>query len=107
MMVGNHFYIGLSERTNENGAQQVIDMTRWNYTAHVRLLACKQGLKNWQDVNKLAKKLTTRYPSETMPWVYLGRARNMLDDVDGAVTAYRQVLIRDPSNIEANQFVIN
>lgn len=24
MMVGNHFFIGLSERTNENGAQQVI-----------------------------------------------------------------------------------
>lgn len=24
MMVGSHFYIGLSERTNENGAQQVI-----------------------------------------------------------------------------------
>ncbi|MCP3931027.1 MAG: N(G),N(G)-dimethylarginine dimethylaminohydrolase [Bacteroidetes bacterium] len=26
MMVGNHFYIGLSERTNEKGAQQLIDI---------------------------------------------------------------------------------
>jgi dimethylargininase len=26
MMVGNHFYIGLSERTNEHGAQQMIDI---------------------------------------------------------------------------------
>jgi dimethylargininase len=25
MMVGSHFYIGLSERTNENGAQQIIE----------------------------------------------------------------------------------
>ena len=24
MMVGSHFYIGLSERTNQNGAEQVI-----------------------------------------------------------------------------------
>ena len=88
-------------------AQQVIDMTRWNYTAHVRLLACKQGLKNWRDVNKLAKKLTVRYPSETIPLVYLARARNMLGDVDGAVMAYRQVLIREPGNIEASQFVVN
>ena len=28
MMVGNHFYIGLSERTNESGAQQVIEFLK-------------------------------------------------------------------------------
>lgn len=30
MMVGSHFYIGLSERTNESGAQQVIDCLEKN-----------------------------------------------------------------------------
>lgn len=33
MMVGNHFYIGLSERTNLNGARQLIDLlARYNLT---------------------------------------------------------------------------
>lgn len=88
-------------------AEQVIDVADWNYTAYDRLLACHQGLKNWREVSKLAKKLTKRYPSETMPLIYLARARNMQNDVEGAISAYQQVLMRDPGNIEANQFLIN
>jgi len=88
-------------------AQQVIDVSKSHYSANLRLLACQQGLKNWRDVNKLAKNLAARYPSETTPLVYLARAKNMLGDVDGAVTAYRQVLMREPGNIEAGQFVFD
>jgi len=66
MMVGSHFYIGLSERTNENGAQQVIACLEKNgmsgsvirlenvlhlktglsYLEHNNLVACGEFLAN-------------------------------------------------------------
>ncbi len=68
MMVGSHFYIGLSERSNENGAKQIIkllqkygksgSMVRLNkvlhlktglaYLEHNNLLACGEFLNNKQ-----------------------------------------------------------
>ncbi len=86
-------------------AQHVVNTAVWNYAAHLRLLVCDQGMKNWSRVKERARKLAARYPSEKTPWLYLARASNEMGDRDHAIGAYRQVLIRDPDNIEANRFL--
>ncbi len=88
-------------------AQHVVDGAVWNYTAHMRLLVCEQGLKNWRGVKERSQRLAARYPSEISPWLYLARASSKMGDGDYAINAYRQVLMRDPDNIEANRFVAN
>ncbi|NQZ09383.1 MAG: N(G),N(G)-dimethylarginine dimethylaminohydrolase [Algicola sp.] len=59
MMVGSHYYIGLSERTNEAGAQQMIDiLQRYNMTGSMvtltEVLHLKTGLSYLENNNLLA-----------------------------------------------------
>ncbi|NQU68422.1 MAG: N(G),N(G)-dimethylarginine dimethylaminohydrolase [Candidatus Marinimicrobia bacterium] len=59
MMVGLHFYIGLSERTNENGAQQVIDyLEKFSMSGSVvkleRVLHLKNGVAYLERNNLVA-----------------------------------------------------
>ncbi len=86
-------------------AEQVIAESVWNYTAHIRLLVCEEGLHDWSTLQKHASKLTQRYPSDTSAWVYLARAEIGLDNLEAAKQAYKQVLIRYPGHIEAEGFV--
>jgi dimethylargininase len=59
MMVGSHFFIGLSERTNSNGAQQVIDcLQKYGMTGSVieleEVLHLKTGVAYLEKNNLLA-----------------------------------------------------
>lgn len=59
MMVGEHFYIGLSDRTNEQGAQQMTSiLNRYGYTASVvamsEMLHLKTGLSYLENNHLLA-----------------------------------------------------
>lgn len=59
MMVGDHFYIGLSERTNEHGGQQVIDfLTKNGMSASMvtleKVLHLKTGLAYLEQNNLVA-----------------------------------------------------
>jgi dimethylargininase len=59
MMVGSHFYIGLSQRTNENGAGQVIDLLgKYGFTGSVvrldKMLHLKTGLAYLEHNNLVA-----------------------------------------------------
>ncbi len=59
MMVGEHFYIGLSERTNENGANQLISiLNRYGMTASTitleKSLHLKTGVSYLENNNLLA-----------------------------------------------------
>ena len=54
MMVGDHFYIGLSDRTNEEGAKQLINfLEKYGYTGSVinlkKVLHLKTGLSYLED----------------------------------------------------------
>jgi dimethylargininase len=58
MMVGNHFYIGLSARTNQEGANQLIEaLNKYGYTGSVvkleRVLHLKTGLAYLENNNLL------------------------------------------------------
>ncbi len=59
MMVGDHFYIGLSARTNEEGAKQMIDyLEKYGYTGSTvelkEVLHLKTGLAYLENNNLLA-----------------------------------------------------
>ena len=58
MMVGNHFFIGLSERTNQEGANQLISiLERYSHTgskvALDNMLHLKSGVSYLEDNNLL------------------------------------------------------
>lgn len=59
MMAGNHFFIGLSKRTNENGAQQLISiLNKYSYTGSIvsleKVLHLKTGVAYLENNNLLA-----------------------------------------------------
>ncbi len=59
MMVGSHFYIGLSKRTNKKGAQQIIDiLEKYNLSGSVisleKVLHLKTGLAYLENNNLVA-----------------------------------------------------
>lgn len=80
---------------------KVTNLSPWNYTANIRILASLEGLKKWSDMKQLAEMVSARYPSEVMPLIYLARALNQLGDKANAKWAYQQVLMRSPTNLEA------
>ncbi len=86
---------------------QVLRMSHWNYTAHVRLMIAEEGLRKWDTLAEHATQLTKAYPSDATALVYLARARAWQDDVSAAKAAYRKVLVRLPAHIEANAYLKN
>jgi tetratricopeptide (TPR) repeat protein len=86
-------------------ARSVLAKCTWNYTAHVRLLACEEGLRNWSAMVTHARMLVLRYPSDATLWVYLGRAEARLGSKDQAVMAYQRVLQLYPAHNEALAFL--
>jgi len=86
-------------------SKQVIGVSPWNYTAHERLLACEEGLKQWESMAKHARDLSSHYPSSATPYVYLARAELWLGNTDKAHAAYKQVLERMPTHIEALRYL--
>ncbi len=82
-------------------ARAVLAKCAWNYTAHVRLLACEEGLRNWSAMVTHARMLVLRYPSDAALWVYLGRAEARLGSKDQAIQSYQRVLQLYPAHAEA------
>jgi len=86
---------------------QVLRMSRWNYTAHLRLMVAEEGMRKWDALAEHAVKLAKVYPSDASALVYLARARAWQGDIAAAKAAYREVLIRLPAHIEANNYLKN
>jgi len=86
-------------------ARQVLKVSPWNYTAHLRILMSEEGSRNWSLMKKHASELAARYPAYAAPWVYLARAEAWLGDYEAAKRAYIRVLRRIPSHLEANTYL--
>lgn len=95
------------QRWREAGlyARQVIYESNWDYTAHARLLAVEEGMRDWSTLAEHADRLTDRYPSDPTVWVYLARARAWQGDVKEARKAYSRVLDRYPGHLEATRYL--
>lgn len=86
---------------------QITAISPWNYTAHIRLFACEEGLRKWKQLATHAEAFSRLYPSDATALVYLARAKNKLEDKEAAKETYLQVLIRVPEHIEAINYVRN
>lgn len=85
----------------------VLNISSWNYYAHVRLMACEEALKQWQDLLKHAEAVHKRYPTDATVLVYLARAYKQHENTAKARQAYQEVLVRVPGHIEASRFLID
>jgi len=88
-------------------SMQVLHMSHWNYTAHVRLMLAEEGLRKWGSLAEHAAQLAKAYPSDATALVYLARAHAWQGDVAAAKAAYRKVLVRVPGHLEASAYLKN
>jgi tetratricopeptide (TPR) repeat protein len=86
-------------------ARQVLQLSPWDYTAHVRLMVAEEGLKQWVTLETHARELSKIYPADATALIYLARARAWQRNMAGARQAYAQVLERFPGNEEARSFL--
>lgn len=86
---------------------QITAISPWNYTAHVRLFICEEGLRQWEQLATHTEAFSRLYPSDATALVYLARAKDKLDEKEAAKETYQQVLIRIPEHIEAINYVRN
>ncbi|MDQ7002581.1 MAG: tetratricopeptide repeat protein [Ghiorsea sp.] len=85
--------------------KQVIGQSPYHYTAHVRLMACEAGLRQWGTLEQHSKSIAAYYPSDATILVYLARAYVWQDEKEQAKATYQRVLKRFPNHIEANKFL--
>jgi len=86
-------------------AHQILNTAPFNYAAHIRLMACQEGLRQWPDLEKHAANLSASYPTDSSSLVYLARAYAWQGKTLLAKSIYQKVLMRIPAHIEALQYV--
>jgi tetratricopeptide (TPR) repeat protein len=87
--------------------RKVLDESRWDYTAHVRIMICEEAMSRWSDLAKHAAEVSARYPTDATLLVYWARAEAALRNTAKAKSLYNQVLERVPGHIEAIKFIKN
>jgi tetratricopeptide (TPR) repeat protein len=85
--------------------KQVLAVSPWDYTSHVRLMITEEGLQKWDVLVHHAGELNRRYPSDATILVYLARAHAWLGHKDKAKQAYQQVLVRIPNHAEGTRYL--
>jgi len=88
-------------------AYKVIKVSAWNYTAHVRLMACEEGERKWKRLSHHASELAVRYPTDATALVYLARAEAWRGNIQNARSSYVKVLELIPAQAEATAYLQN
>lgn len=86
-------------------ANKVLEMAPWNYYAHIRLMITEQALKQWQQLEKHARAVSERYPTDAEALVFQARANRYLGNDKLAVQLYGKVLELVPDHVEARQYM--
>lgn len=97
------------QRWQDAAAQgrQVLSLSAMDYTAHVRLMACEEAMKQWAALEQHAQGVALAFASDATALVYLARAKAWQRKAGEAKAVYAQVLERYPSNEEARAFLKN
>ncbi len=85
--------------------KQVLAQSPYNYLAHIRMMACEEGLRKWETLAKHSMSLSSYYPSDASILVYLARAYAWQGKQELAKNAYRSVLVRIPGHVEATRYL--
>ena len=91
-------------RETASNAKKVLEVAPWNYHAHVRLMATEEALKQWPELEKHARAVHERYPSDADPLVFLARAYRKQGNNKGATQTYNKVLVLVPDHFESKQY---
>lgn len=81
--------------------RKVLAENAWDYTAHVRIMACEEAMSRWEDLARHAAQVSERYPADATILVYWARAESALRNTRKARQLYDQVLERFPKHAEA------
>lgn len=92
-------------REAAQNANKVLEVAPWNYYAHIRLMVTEQALKQWAQLEKHARSVSQRYPSDAEPLVFQARANRHLGNEKAAAQAYEKVLELIPDHVEARQYL--
>ncbi|MEE9397488.1 MAG: tetratricopeptide repeat protein [Methylococcales bacterium] len=84
---------------------QITAVSPSNYTAHIRLFSCEEGLRQWKQLATHAEAFSRLYPTDIATLVYLARAKHNLDDKVAAEAVYQQIQIRMPGHVEALNYI--
>lgn len=91
-------------REAAQNANKVLEISPWNYHAHVRLMKTEEALKQWTQLEKHARSVHQHYPSDADTLVFLARACMKLNKTDDASNYYRKLLELIPDHFEAKHF---
>ena len=86
-------------------ANKVLKVAPWQYYAHLRLMIAEEAQLQWATLEKHARSVAVRYPSDATVQVYLARASASLGKQQPAISAYRKVLQMVPGHIEATRYL--
>lgn len=86
-------------------ANAVIEVSKWNYYAHLRLMICEEALGLWDQLAEHANQVHKRYPADPSLLVYLARGYANSNQRDKAKAAYQLVLNRMPGHVEASNYL--
>lgn len=87
--------------------RQILVLSDWNYAAHENLMMAEEKTKKWHTLNRHAARLSKVYPTNAEVLAYYGRAKDWQGDKRVAKAAYAKVLMREPENAEAMDYVNN
>jgi len=88
-------------------SSQVLLKADGNFTAHERLMMSEDNEKKWYVLGRHSKEMTTIYPADAGTLVYLARSNARKGNTPVAVSIYKKVLMRDPENTEASEYLEN
>lgn len=91
-------------REAASNAKKVLEVAPWNYHAHVRLMAAEEALKQWSELEKHARSVHERYPSDADALVFLSRAYRKQGNDKAAAQTYKKVLELVPDHFESKQY---
>jgi len=92
-------------REAAQNARIALELAPNNFTALLRLAMALEGQHEWGAMAQTAAIMVASYPSEVTAYVYLARANVSLNQRDDAIAAYTAVLVRDPGNLEAKNYL--
>ncbi|CAM2930402.1 tetratricopeptide repeat protein [Legionella worsleiensis] len=86
-------------------AKEVIQISAWDYNAHVRLMTSQSALLQWELLESHAMEMAKRYPSDPTVFVFLARSQAWQGKKSLAIVNYKLVLERAPDNQEALDYL--
>ena len=85
--------------------RQILVISEWDRTANEIQMMVDEKMKKWHTLNRHAAKISRVYPTNAEVFAYYGRAKAWQGDKRVAKDAYEKVLMREPENSEAIDYI--